>query len=1633
MKKIKRVLLALSVCLVCAICGVAVGCGGSGSVKYTFDVMGGAAIESVEVESGTQYTLPVPSDRSGYSFDGWYLSNDFSGSPVTSVTATESQTYYAKWTKLIAIQLELNGGTLSDTQLYLKEGANVFSFMQDYVPTKSGYVFGAWFVGNAELSKNLKMPQEGLTLTAKYKVAYTVKIWTEKLDGDGYENVEEDVIGYAYAGTSFTSECPLKGFKDVTPASDITRVLSENASENVFEHYLDRETYTVRFNPNYPNGTDGETDTLQVKYGKEISVYSDYTCDGYCLLGWATSKTGSLLYEANYINQILYNGEDEDKKEADTFSPDRNLALYGVWVKGYTDMFGGNDSVFVLNEADEVAYLLRGPKMFKGTYNAEEKSFRFRTESRAIVGRVNEDGTFTFYSSTRVGTYELYKDGQIDKNVTLIFDAYNGFSYYEKKGDGTTESSGSYTLQDEYVVATFTAGDETLVGKTAYIYATTMNLNDKEYNVFRIRNDEDCALGKLERFEVVGSELKEVSGSTLTLNGFGYATYASESYSYTREGDRITLKEGGKADIVLLLKTVGEKTGYAVYESELDGAFSVTGGGTLTLDGAYNATFENGGSSVSGYYVKKASLLGGEIVKFTSGAQTYAFLLTKENEESAYTAEQKHAEYAEYYYMNETSSYYAPLLVVNEPSAGEATVYGYTNGREHKKVSCGTLTLNTETGLYVYEAKTYTGETVLTNPFDLSQVKSFVCALDDTMTAYNIHYWYSWTDQDETTENFKGTYTSDKNGTLTLVSGFAFYSDGGLTLSGIYSGEDLESGIVTIRTKQGNLYVEIDGDKFVTLQSKPENVYRYEADGSITRSVYLATDGKGNATYTVATLNVESGAISTVEYVGTVVKTDKKINVSDTQTTDLYRFTSQELTFEYLPLYSATESYFLPYNETYNGRYTEKNDRGILSLDGFGYRAVYTDENGTDRAGRYFIYEEKSLLEIRFDDGVRYFDLLADKKFTLRGAEYGEYILIENQTNKGLYFEMDGYGTLSVFKIADGERTYVDQNGKYAQNGTTFTLSYSENGKAVTLIGSCGLIKENGTTYNTFIASNASAAQTFVNKTDWSILILDDLGNATKYTADGLREYGSYTLVTSTLLYYVNNAGDDGCIYVYDREDGTATPIRYEERGYYTENLESLLFSKTGFSIFNGETNYYYNVENDEVVLYRKAVDGDQNVNEYGFVEDRSFGSFEDEKTYNGKTYYLNNDLAIRFTRGEEGDAVNDYPILVSSNPDVRKPLAALSFLPSGKEEFAVVGQVVIGNNTYNCYVVREIVNGAYETYVLMNAGMGNYRFDVEISYGGSSRDSVSTYKITQMRWIVDAFSYQYLDTYYSYYTLDLFFGTSYLSTYQNNIGKLAICHVYDKQGLHVESENYLTGEFLEDSKMYNLNGEIVAFEKAALTADGSSYIARFEDPSDGYTYSIYFYLTRHEQLDEYGYVMTAFTREQTLDAGDGYKVIVERILASETTKSGGVYSDSVRLQKPNGEVLKFRGFTTVNDTRYYMDRVTDEDDKDLSATYYHFAFKDSSSGEIQSTTYGLYDSVTMQIEDVAVYYSQDGAWKVDIGENLGVTIAIGGKNGINIVKECSYDEATDTYTAVCDYATLKVKIEDGFVTVVEE
>ncbi len=183
----KKFLLVISLILMGAASAFMASCKDNNTVKYSFDTNGGTEISEVIKNKGEDYELPIPV-KDGFEFEGWYLTDNFSGSPVTNAAAEENTTYYAKWAQLYTINLQLDGGSLSTgATLKLKEGANVYDFMSGYTPTKSGLEFGAWFNGEAELAKNLRMPASSLTLTAKYKVAYEVEIYRQSLDGNAHE------------------------------------------------------------------------------------------------------------------------------------------------------------------------------------------------------------------------------------------------------------------------------------------------------------------------------------------------------------------------------------------------------------------------------------------------------------------------------------------------------------------------------------------------------------------------------------------------------------------------------------------------------------------------------------------------------------------------------------------------------------------------------------------------------------------------------------------------------------------------------------------------------------------------------------------------------------------------------------------------------------------------------------------------------------------------------------------------------------------------------------------------------------------------------------------------------------------------------------------------------------------------------------------------------------------------------------------------------------------------------------------------------------------------------------------------------------------------------------------------------
>lgn len=74
--------------------------------SVTLQTDGGTIASGKEVTGytyGTGAVLPTADDitREGYRFDGWYADSNFSGSPVTEITGTDTgnKTFYAKWTR----------------------------------------------------------------------------------------------------------------------------------------------------------------------------------------------------------------------------------------------------------------------------------------------------------------------------------------------------------------------------------------------------------------------------------------------------------------------------------------------------------------------------------------------------------------------------------------------------------------------------------------------------------------------------------------------------------------------------------------------------------------------------------------------------------------------------------------------------------------------------------------------------------------------------------------------------------------------------------------------------------------------------------------------------------------------------------------------------------------------------------------------------------------------------------------------------------------------------------------------------------------------------------------------------------------------------------------------------------------------------------------------------------------------------------------------------------------------------------------------------------------------------------------------------------------------------------------------
>jgi len=1522
MKKNVKVIIAISVAVillaVSVVLGITLGVKDN-SIYYSFVTNGATEIADMKVEEGEIVTLPKP-EKTGYAFLGWYRNETFSGKAVEKDRVVGPATFYAKWEKMYLLTLDVDGGTLDKTQMYLKKGANVYLEVENLVPEKGDLTFGAWFYKNVELRKTQLMPENDITITAKYKVDYEIRLIDE--EGTPLKQIKLS----DYVGTKIEANETFDGYVPVSNSNEkLSMNLTENASSNVLKQYFKRADIVIKFNPNYPDGRVGTPiQDGRAEYGTPIKVPYDLECVGYMFVGWKDSN--GKIYETGYIKTLVENNDYNWTEDEASVSLVKSDTLVGVWAKARKDVFKGDDIVYLFHENAEFVYLVRGGKIYECDYDAKYKEFTLKTDTGVEVssGKITENDTFVYVNPARaeyMSKLYVIGEGIIDDHYIQL-DAYNGLTYFSTEGNST----GSYTIADDDVTyfIQFTSGPK--MGTSMTIIMGDVVVSGVTEHAFQIRNDEDVAYGELLRVAFVSGSIPNFYYPVVRLDGYGNAYFNvdgrgySSSYYYTRDGDVITFMDNrgntqGVAKIEKMTSTNGEEIyTYGYYTQELDRTFNIGGSASnyIKLDGMFSAVYGKESGNISGYYEVKSSVFGGYIVTFYEveavGEDEYNFIphifhinpktVTEDGENGevienvVYTTEKKGAGYGEYYFReNFTQASYSPLIVLNSIIEGQAAVYTYNSedGTFVKVLEGYYDAVKGVEGIYEFErdGDAYTDKYLETSKYPLAEITSFVFGLD-TAGSYPVSYWLSYST--ENGEVVLGEKLTDGKDTIQFISAYAIYEKEGVKTA--YMIQDAGSYYILFNdTAEDVMFAVFDAKAgtFEILKEEPYKMSLVDTTGMVQNKTYIQSDGRGN-----------------VKLVEDEVETDGTVETLDEEK-GIFKYTFGEKVLQVVRVYHQQYGLlYVVYNAEYEKTYTLE-DGSKLTLDGY-FQATYTpvaaEDEEDDVEGNYFLNKDGAVhfISTTFD---RYFDVKnEDSTATVRGVEYNTYDVVYNQFDyDGWILDVDGYGNYKLYKEKFTEEEKISGTYDFDVANGRITLSTFENdGWEVSFDG---ILTSNGY----FVVSNGISEKTFQNVKDLTKFVIDDVGNAYKYSVFGTKDAGSYAFITENLLYFMNNAKTDACLYIYNLDEGTVEPVVLEAKSYYSKDLKALKFTKYGYVQINGESISYYYVDNGVVTVYtefKEGVTGEPN--KFGFVA----------KTYDlgetviidDVTYYETGESSIEFLRNS-----SDYLIECNIKGITGKwTVKEVEFTPVGSEEFAVSGTVLLHleadggqearEEVVKCTIVRERNDEEnLETYIAIKLSSGwYYRLDVDLAFGG---DNVSTYEITRARYMLELDAYIFLDMYA--YVASMI-GTAAANTLTNEYGTIVVSSEVSVDGTH--ATQYVTGKFGKDSGLVGYDGNIVSFEGKEFEfinlAETQMKIVfkGFDKNGDDVTYCLYINLRSHNSfINTLGYEVLAFTVESELQYGD-YTVTVDRVLYSSGMKVevGSVY-ETVSIETSAGNV----------------------------------------------------------------------------------------------------------------------------------
>ena len=301
---------------------------------------------------GVSETLPTNVIRTGYTFGGWYTNSSFTGSAVTSIsaTATGNKTYYAKWTaNTYTVTLDNKAATSSGTASVTATYGSAMPSIS--IPAKTGYTFNGYYAqengGGTQYYTSTGASATTYTLTSGTTLyaSWTVKKPTITFDNQGanttgttsvtatYGQPLPDITvptrtGYTFGGyytsTNGTGiQYYLETGKGVQSISDLVVATTLYAKWTVNQ-------YSVTLNNQ--NATIPGTASVTATYGQAMPSFTKPARTGYTFNGYYSSTNGG--------GYKYYNA---DGSSARSYMLTSNTTLYAYWTKDtYTITYNNN-------------------------------------------------------------------------------------------------------------------------------------------------------------------------------------------------------------------------------------------------------------------------------------------------------------------------------------------------------------------------------------------------------------------------------------------------------------------------------------------------------------------------------------------------------------------------------------------------------------------------------------------------------------------------------------------------------------------------------------------------------------------------------------------------------------------------------------------------------------------------------------------------------------------------------------------------------------------------------------------------------------------------------------------------------------------------------------------------------------------------------------------------------------------------------------------------------------------------------------------------------------------------------------------------------------------------------------------